>query len=324
MLKNLSYFEFQDHDGNYVSRFPSGKTSVGSIPTDIRLFPDFERNGDHIFDHLKTLSENSFSFTDIYWFLKPSTEYNWYDIVSWMHSLYYKSEFVSTPTHIKCVIMSTIDPNFNLVCYRTSTSLPQEAIDSIPICKVDNDFRVVLGRRASNPPVIVNFPTTKISIQTKPGYVLYGEHLLPEKKKQIEELYTSFLECGRSSMQLTEQNASEALRAIYEEGGLIFDGNVKAYMLPKDSEPGRDLRYWLYGSSQQYGYKRVSMSYNVLLLIPTIDTLPEPIDTNECQKGIIVSEKTARKEFCIGGSLEPVFPCHSRQLINALNIVKTL
>jgi hypothetical protein len=237
-----------------------------------------------------------------------------------MKSLYYEQCDGYSPNHVKCLIRSLINSEFSVVCHVTSASLPQEAIDSIPVCRDKSGLRVVLGRRAANPPVVVS----EIVIQGKPGYILYGEHLLPEKKREIESLYDKFLQSGKTSMQISTQDASEALRAIYEEGGLRVDGQVEAYMLKKDDAPGRDLRYWTFGPNNQYGYQRLSSSYNILLVIPTIDTLPEPIDTTECQKGVILSEKTARDQFCVNGNFEPVFPSHARQLTAALDAANSL
>lgn len=334
MFNNLSYFEFLSHDGQYVSRFPSGKTTAGHMPLSGMyhnyLFPQMHKVTTSelttlLSQHLRALAENSFMFSDFYWFVDPkytsaivsleSTVYEDIQIVEWMKSLYYEYCDSQTPHHAKCTIRSLLNPEFSLVCHITSASLPQEAIDSIPVCRDKSGLRVVLGRRAANPPVVVS----GITVQGKPGYVLYGEHLLPEKKREIETLYGKFLESGQTSMRISTQDASEALRAIYEEGGLQLDGQVEAYMLKKDDAPGRDIRYWTFGPANQYGYERLSSSYNVLLMIPTIDTLPEPIDTMECQKGVILSADMARHEFRVDGKFEPVFPSHVRQLAMAVD-----
>ena len=294
----------------------------------------FPENDELLSCHLQTLANNAFQFPDFYWFVDPKGAgaritpekivYNGSRIIEWMRSLYYDNEFESTPNHIKCTMRSTLDKDFSIVCYITSSSLPQEAIDSIPVCRDSNGFRVILGRRAANSPVCVMFGDTEIEIRGVSVYVLYGEHLLPEKKRQIEQLYKTFLDSEKPSMKISTQDASEALRAIYEEGGFIVDGQVEAYMLKKDDAPGRDARYWTFGSCNQYGYERISSSYNILLVIPTIDKLPEPIDTTECQKGVIVSAETALQEFRQNGSFEPVFPCHVRQLALALHVANNL
>lgn len=345
MFKNLSYFEMRTEDGEYLSRFPSTKTRAGSecdTHAGKYLFPSLnncssisalEYNIIVLTNHLRALSANSFMFTDFYWFVDlqragavispESIVIDIADLYRWLSNLYIYSgaDNYTSVHHTKYIIRSTQDRDFSLECYKTLDSLPQEAIDSIPVCRDAKGLRVVLGRRAANPPVIVKNRVVKngdeeIVIAGKPGYVLYGEHLLPEKKREIENLYSRFLESGKTSMKISTQDASEALRAIYEEGGLVIEGQVEAYMLKKDDEPGRDLRYWKYGN---YGYERVSSSYNILLVIPTIDKLPEPIDTTECQKGVIVTEKVARSEFIVGGKFEPVFPAHVRQLALALD-----
>ena len=339
MFNNLSYFEFRSHNGQYVSRFPSGKTTAGVMPLSgiyhNYVFPKMHTTPASelvasLSQHLQALADNSFMFSDFYWFVDPKltgaavsaekTVYEDNQIVEWMKSLYYEQCDGQSPNHVKCLIRSLKNPEFSLVCHITSASLPQEAIDSIPVCRDKTGLRVVLGRRAANPPVVVS----GITIQGKPGYILYGEHLLPEKKREIESLYNKFLETDKTSMQISTQDASEALRAIYEEGGLQIDGQVQAYMLKKDDAPGRDIRYWTFGHNNQYGYQRFSSSYNILLVIPTIDTLPEPIDTTECQKGVILSEKTARDQFRVNSNFEPVFPCHVRQLAAALDAANSL
>ena len=353
MFNSLSYVEFRTHDGQYVSRFPSEKTTAGVMPKTRNVFLATESStAIHVRDvmesgidprelmlsenldlvyHIIALAKNSFIFTDFYWFLDPKeagsrviggkTIYDAPRIKEWMESLYYEEKFEMTPYHVKCTMRSTINPTFSLSCYVTSSSLPQEAIDSIPVCRDSSGFRVILGKRAVSPCVVVMDGKIEIEVKGMPGYVLYGEHLLPEKKRQIEELYNEFLKTDKEFMKISTQDASEALRAIYEEGGLKIDGQIDAYMLKKDDAPGRDARYWTYGSRNQYGYKRVSSSYNILLVIPSIDTLPEPIDTIECQKGVIVSIDIAMEEFRENGKFPTVFPCHARQLKIARNVL---
>ena len=329
LLETLSYFEFHSRDGDYVSRFPSGKTTPGKwkdVPTKAHfVFGGSMPTEKDLYEHLNVLAANFFPFADIYWFMKPGNvingamHYTSTEIIHWLGSLKY--EFIGfESTHIKFLIKSISDTAFSVPAFKTHGSLPQEAIDSIPVCKAaDGSLRTILGRRAANPPVIVTFSGGRqITIQNKAGYVLYGEHLLPEKKKQIDATYVSFLAGDKSYLEITEQEASEALRAVYEEGGLTLDGKVSAYMIGKDSEPGRDPRYWVYNN--KFGYERISSSFNVLLIVPMIDTLPEPVDTIECQKGVILTEKMAREEFRVGGKYDPVFPCHVRQLKSALDI----
>ena len=327
ILPKLSYFEFQREDGDFVSRFPSEKTTSGAVI----VAEDSEKSWvfskpmpteTDVYDHLTALVENRLLFSDFYWFMKPSTSYTATEIIHWLGSLYFDSPSV-TAYHVKYVIRSVIDPTFEMPAHKTAASLPQEAIDSIPVCRTDKSVRVLLGRRAANPPVVVTFSKMpSLCIKNDDGYILYGEHLLPEKKKQIEQSYVSFLAGDSPYLEISEQDASEALRAVYEEGGLQLSGKVKAYMLEKDSAPGRDIRYWTFMSkTNHYGYERKSSSFNVLLIIPTIDSLPEPIDTIECQKGVILSKDIINSEFRVGGQYNPVFPSHVRQLKNALNIV---
>ena len=341
ILKSLSYFEFQCKDGDFVSRWPSEKTIAGKLieeQTDTSksdkqwVFDAPMPRKCEVYEHLNALKTNKLLFTDFYWFLKPATNYTSTEIIHWFGSLYFTDPHV-TKHHIKYTIKSVMDKSFEVPVHKTRDSLPQEAIDSIPICKTDNgDFRVLLGRRAANPPIVIYFPASTITIGNDDGYILYGEHLLPEKKKQIEQIYVSFLAGDNPYLEISEQDASEALRAVYEEGGLQFNGKVRAYMLEKDSTPARDLRYWTYTSacpqfgidSITYGYQRKSSSFNVLLVVPTIDSLPEPVDVLECQKGVILSKDLVEKEFQVGGKYNPVFPSHVRQLKNAMDVANLL
>jgi hypothetical protein len=339
MINNISYFEFKSYNDQYVSKYPSAKTTAGVMPkyttedTLNYVFPYISKDNNtilHFQENLQALSDNFFMFPDFYWFVDPkgagatyspsgNTFYNLKNILNWMSSLYYDDNYVVEANHIKCTMKSTLSPEFSLPCYITSTSLPQEAIDSIPVSKGPEGLRVILGRRAANPPVSVSNGDFHVEITGKPGYILYGEHLEPSEKKKIDVLYDKFLQSGKSIMEISSQDSSSALRALYEEGGLEISGKISAYMLKKDDAPGRDARYWTFGKNGKFGYKRVSSSYNILLIIPTLDKLPEPKDTIECQKGVIISETEARTEFRVGGKYDPVFPAHVRQLNMALD-----
>jgi len=346
ILKNLGYFAFRSFDGEYISLFPSEKTKAGTISDRVTPMFVFERplpTENQLCNQLQALADNFIPFSDFYWFMKQKTKnpvdntlsYSSTEIIHWLGGLYCDTtDATITSTHIKCLLKSVADPSFSLTVYKTMDPSPQEAIDTIPLCQTpDGNFKVVLGRRASNPPVGVEFSGTRftdsysVKIQNKAGYILFGEHLLAEKKNQINNLYVSFLAGDKPYLEISTQDASEALRAVYEEGGLEFGGQIKAYMLAKDCEPGRDIRYWEYSQTNwetngtgKYGFKRDSEAFTVLLIVPTIDTLPEPIDTLECQKGDILSETVALNDFRVGGKYDPVFPCHVRQLHNALDV----
>jgi hypothetical protein len=78
MFNKLSYFEFFSHDGQYVSRFPSGKTTAGRMPVSGMyhnyLFPQMHKVTTSelttlLSQHLRALAENSLMFSDFYWFV---------------------------------------------------------------------------------------------------------------------------------------------------------------------------------------------------------------------------------------------------------------
>jgi hypothetical protein len=81
----------------------------------------------------------------------------------------------------------------------------------------------------------------------------------------------------------------------------------------KDDTEGRDIRYWTFG---EFGYKRNSFSYTVRVDIsgkPPM-SIPEPTDTKECSKGVIITYDEAMREFKKGGKYPSAFPSHVRQL----------
>lgn len=346
-LTDLSYFEFRtttaDGSVEYTGLWPSTKTVCGSLPTKATKFA-FNLPMPTIADlrqSLNALKIQKIPFGDIYWFLPKGdvdaagVHYSAANIIRWMGGLYYDIETaVVSGNHVRCALKSREDPTFEKTVYRTSTSLPQEAIDGIVVGVVKGknghpaSFRPVLGRRAANPPTFVHFDDgSTASVQNKDGYILFGEQLLAEKKKEINQTYTKFLAHGKAYMEISEQSASEALRAAAEEGGFNFTGNVRAFMLKKDDAPGRDIRYSTYtdpDSGIEFSYPRDSCSWSVLLLVPAIRNcdLPEPEDGGlygECQKGKVVTELVARSEFRVGGRFDPVFPAHSRQMVGALD-----
>lgn len=346
-LADLSYFEFRttaaDGSVEYTGLWPSTKTVCGSLPTKATKFA-FNLPMPTIADlrqSINALKIKKIPFGDVFWFLPKGdvdaagVHYSAANIIRWMGGLYYDIETaVVTGNHVRCALKSREDPAFEKIVYRTSTSLPQEAIDGIVVGVVKGksgqpaSFRPVLGRRAANPPTFVHFDDgTTASVQNKDGYILFGEQLLAEKKKELNQTYEKFLAHGKEYMEISEQAASEALRATAEEGGFKFTGNVRAFMLKKDDAPRRDIRYSTYtdpNSGVKFSYERDSSSYSILLLVPAIRNcdLPEPEDGGlygECQKGKVVTELVARAEFRVGGRFDPVFPSHSRQMVGALD-----
>lgn len=341
-LSNFSYFEFRTGESEYTGLWPSPKTLPGSFPTEATKFA-FNLpmpTTVELRQSLRAIKSQNIPFGDIYWMLPngkvddEGVHYNATDIIRWMGGLYYDIESaVLADTHVKCTLKSKEDPTWSKTVYRTSTSLPQEAADAIVVGVVKgvdglSHLWPVLGRRMANPPTFVHFTgESTISVQNKDGYILFGEQLLAEKKKGLEETYNKFIKNGKSHMAISDHAASEALRAAAEEGGLKLAGKVRAFMLVKDDAPRRDIRYSTYideESGVEFSYLRGSASYSILLLTPAIrnDDLPEPEDGGlygECQKGKVVSELVALTEFRVGGIFDPVFPSHVRQMMGALD-----
>ena len=349
-LANLSYYEFRTSVGapaigqyQYTSLFPSTKTVAAPLPTVATSFAFYlpMPTTAELRQHMQALKKHKIPLVDIYWFLPKGqvdgdgTHYNSTDIIRWMGGLYYDIETaVKKDSHVQCTLKSKEDPTFAKIVYLASTSLPQEAIDAIVVSVepgVDARpprLRPVLGRRAANPPSIVHFTDngSTIAVRNKDGYILFGEQLLAEKKKELEQTYKKFITHGKPYMAISEQAASEALRATAEEGGFRFTGNARSFMLKKDDMPRRDIRYSTYTDEEGgpvFSYDRGSSSYSILLLVPLINKsdLKEPEDGGlygECQIGDVVSELVVRTEFRVGGIYDPVFPSHVRQMLGAL------
>jgi len=346
---NFSYFEVR-RGAEFMTRYP-GATEPGTIPTDPRVFNmrDLHENG--LMDFIEAVTANKFCVSDFLWFLplnflKPGATYSASDVIAWMESL--RFDMLSfkdnmSPSKDKVIsierkIMSTLDPEFSCPAYLASTSLPQEAIDSIPMTIRNGKLYVALGRRAKCIPIVItDSHGNTIICHGNPNYILYGEHLEPKEKDALVALYAAFLATGLDYMAMPSRKASAALRALAEEGGFVVEADdVLVYILKKSEEPGRDLRYWIFSAGEgkpMFGYKRNSFSYNILFVLPTLD-IEEPLDTFECQKGAILSAEVALHTFCRGGSIarvgeedlrfEPVFPAHAGQMEMAIAVAQTI
>ena len=145
-LADLSYFEFRttaaDGSVEYTGLWPSTKTVCGSLPTKATKFA-FNLPMPTIADlrqSLNALKIKKIPFGDVFWFLAKGdvdatgVHYSAANIIRWMGGLYYDIETaVVTGNHVRCTLKSREDPAFEKIVYRTSTSLPQEAIDGIVV-----------------------------------------------------------------------------------------------------------------------------------------------------------------------------------------------
>jgi len=340
-LDNLSYFEFFDIKRNiYVSLFPSNLTVFDekSLPVD----------GDHVFDE-KNITENlvydilleikkiNFGFRDFFWFVPKEIEkgLTFETLKTWLSSLYYTfpSPLEITKNYGVSIIKSKVDEKFNLKVYVKSTSLPQEAIDVIPIFVDDEKQQkcVVLGTKKKSDSFSISFGVDKeLELLTVGifGKVIFGEHLEKEEKAAMAEIRAQF---NTSPIPVKKQKqVSAALRALLEEGGFIFDQeNIECYYVLKHNAYGRDIRYWPFGETfvskegeetyWKYGYPRSSTSDTVVVIIKgkVPDTLPDPIDQIECDKPVVLNCEDAM-EFLYSEKYKLAFPSHYHQLEVAL------
>jgi hypothetical protein len=234
-----------------------------------------------------------------------------------MGSLVYVPD-VRTPFYMRYNIKSTVDPNFSQTVFVKSQSLPQEAIDVIPIFDDGTTKYVALGYKKVSPSIFITLDShTEINLLStgKNGYVLFGEHLEQSEKSLIYELSSRFT---GTPIEMTKREISSSLRALFEEGGFdVADCMGKFYYIHEDSRPGRDDRYWVYEAGDTiFGYKRESTSHTILLYIEGTPPkkLNTPNDTQECSTGIILKDSEALEILIDGGA----FFSHVFQLCIAL------
>jgi len=319
-MTQFSYFEFNS-SGKYVSLFPSNKTTfAGSLPSlHTPVFEDVKMN---IFNLLTAMKDNKLGFFDYFWFIPSSKDVHTYTekyIQIVMDSLYY--EPVSSSQHYGTVnIRSYLNPEFIKTAYIKDNSLPQEAVDVIPIFTDDSmgDRFVVLGYKKKSDDVTITFEDNQsISLLSVGiyGHVIFGEHLEPSEKAKMEKVH--FDANGVYPFSMNSKEISPVLRTLLEEGGFeLKNSECKCMYVGKDDMKGRDIRYWTFGEGGMFGYERTSFSYTVRVDIsgkPPV-SIPEPLDTKECSKGVIITYEEAMLEFKSGGKYPPAFPSHYRQL----------
>ena len=323
-LPRFSYFEFWDLVRDvYVSLFPTDKTLI----TDVRNFP---QEGDKVFPSVygndtefmhmfHAMKENDFGFFDNFWFIpKTQTHYTLDYIKSWMDSLVYVPNEL-TPSYKRYTIVSKLDPNFKLIVYVKNQSLPQEAIDVIPVFTNGETKFVALGHKKVSPLISITDGNiyNKVLFSTgKYGFVIFGEHLEPSEKSSMNELASQF---QGTPIEMKERQISSSLRALFEEGGFKVDNDMgQFFYVHRDSRPGRDDRYWTYNTDEfVFGYNRESVSHTVLVLMKgdMPKMMNDPADADECDKGIIMTASDAVEILLDSGA----FFSHAFQLCITLN-----
>lgn len=332
MLKKLSYFEAQDQNGKFVGMFPSTKTSFTSDLPQLgdKVFLPSSQDIEDLSQLTQAMQPIDLGFNDLFWFL-PSLAlvpdkktFTVDEILDEMASLYY--EPISSTINFGVVsIRSTLFQSFAKNAYIKDTSLPQEAIDSIPIfndAETQQKF-VALGYKKKSAEMMVTFGAKTVALLTTGiyGFVIYGEHLEVEEKKKMDSVEVQA--AGKYPFEINEKGISPALRTLLEEGGFrLTSASCRCFYMGKDAtkdeEESRDIRYGKIQSEdgQVFGYARSSFSHTVLVLVEgnPPKELNEPVDAKECSKGVIITLEEALKEFQSGGKYKPAFASHVRQL----------
>jgi hypothetical protein len=325
-FSTFSYFENKT-DGGYLSLYPSG-------PGKCQYTSEIPKNGTNVFKiqtndiyrqlnfFLHELKKNNFGFSDFFFLAKPSDAYTASEIIEWYKSLYYENGIIENQI-CKIQVKTNLDPSFSKTCYLKDTPLPQEALDTfVFFCNDNKKIYTALGTKRKAPSVTVSFVADQISILKVGmfGTVILGEHLEAFEKKEMNDAFVAFQEnqkkTGKNVMKIQTRQMKPSMRALAEEFGLHSDQfNFQTYIIGKDTRDGRDPRYWTFGNNGEYGYKRQSESLMVAMIsnCEAPSEIPEPLDIDECSKGVIVSVDYALKEFNETGKLKCAFPSHPIQ-----------
>ena len=133
-LKDLSYFEFRFGNG-YVSKYPSDVTVLSEPLPKPAGFNIAKDEWNVMYDnYFKTLLEHNFGINDIFWWLPK------YAVNNPQCLCEHIEETIITPVEVekgehtnqKVHITNRLSPEFKIVAYYTTTSLPQQAIDVVP------------------------------------------------------------------------------------------------------------------------------------------------------------------------------------------------
>ncbi len=326
-FSTFSYFETLTSNG-YLSLFPSG-------PNKCVFTKKIPENGTSVFRidsddilgklncFLKALKDNNFGFSDFFFLHNLPTSFSATELINFYKSLYYKDGVIEYEI-CRVQIRSTLDPSFSKTCYLKDTSLPQEALDTfVFFCNTSTGMiNTALGNKRQSDLITVSFPDNPVSLLKVGmfGTIILGEHLEAYEKKEMNDAYALYLDnlgkTGKKYMKISDRAVKPAMRALAEEFGLkSSDFKFETYIVGKDTQDGRDPRYWTFGKSGEYGYKRKSESLMVAMVAKCEAPveIPDPEDLSECSKGVIISVDYALREFSTTGKLGCAFPSHPRQ-----------
>jgi len=329
-FSNFSYYETKTKNG-FLSRHSCDSTYTKDLP----------KNGDFVFPEMFTeqmtslqnqllkflnvLFDNNFGFNETFFLLKEvPKEINAAHLLNWYKSLYFENAKLEKGT---CVVdvKSNLDTTFSKSVYIKDEPLPQEAIDTfVFFASSSGKIYSSFGTKVKTDYVNICFPGKNIIIQVLKtgifGKVILGEHQEENEKQDMMDSYSDLIKHTEKTkceyLKITGRKVKPAMRALAEEFGFKSDDfKFDAYIIGKDTKPGRDPRYWTFGKDNEYGYERKSESVMVALIAKceAPATIPQPEDTKECSKGVIVDVDYALREFTKTGNLKCAFESHPRQ-----------
>jgi len=334
---SFSYFETITSNG-FLSIYPPGQKLckyTKPLPVDgsrIFDFPSFAEFENAFYQFLLQLADEDFGLKDFMYLMnKFSSEMSAQSFYDFYTSLYYKSSSLENDICV-AVLGSTLDTAWEKKAYIKDISAPQEALDTFIFLNDSGTIYTILGTKRKSPVVKVTFSGERFVDVLEIGLfgsVICGEHLEAHEKAQMNSNWFQYLknrdETGRDFMKLDEKQVSANIRGLLEELGFQPDSNFTPYLVGKDVIPGRDARYWTFGDSNQYGYKRPSASTMVAFVGNCkAPELADPLDLYECSKGTVVELDYALREFTEVGKLRCAFPSHSRMLQNVTKMLPDL
>lgn len=343
IFQNLSYFERKHREAFFMGQFPpeNGNNYVGVLPTDGELvFPQLKEIPQAVFDlefkkFCDVLNKHQYGLTDMLWFYnlrKDSSAINSVNLLRWMQTLVFTQSTRDDVNGITTALITTSeDPHFKLKVYLRNNSAIQEAMDTIVLIKVNDEYYTIFGTKNEAPQVEITFndktvrSTLRVGIH---GNVLCGEHIEPNEKQLLAAVHKQYADSNCNILPITAKDASAALRAILEELGFKIEKGetLSRFYTGKDIEVNKRERYReVEHKDVIYGYPRMSSSM-VFVFITESNTQPLPTratDVVECGKTKVLSLNDALKEFTAFGSLPPAFKSHERMFRDAISKVSS-
>jgi len=256
-----------------------------------------------------------------------------FEICSFLQTLYWSS-FTMENGVLVGVMRFTEDSKFEKKVYITDRPSKQEALDTFIFFR-DTKTQIchtILANKKKTPWFIIHFTDdTMISVLDTGlyGTAIVGEHLNPDEKKGMTSQLAAYkqhvAETGQRYMLLDPKTISAPIRSALEELGYKLPSSFTPYMCGVDNMHGRDARYVRFGENNEFGVDRESTSVMIVFIGDCdIPQLGNPEDTFECSKGTVCTLEHARREFKVGGSMEPAFVSHPRMLNDVVTILDSV